>query len=570
MYFDALTAAAVADESREMCGGRVQQVVQISELELGFEIYAGRQRHYLFASAHPRHSRVHWCSEKLRRGVEQPSQLLLLLRKYVRGGRIAAVQNPEFERIVRFTIEGVEGRCTLVFEPMGRHANIILVDAGGMVMDAIKRVDAQMSRVRPILPHRPYTPPPPQDKLVPNDLTEWRLRTILDRADPAQLAWRVLVQGVAGVSPLLAREIVYRGVGRVPAQVQEMERISPLLDAFVDLTSCIWEHKWQPCVALQEGQVVAFAPYLLTHYAEREPVQTVSAAMERYDEVASGPGADVSDDAYAPAKERVYALLDDARRRVQTRRRALKGQLASEQALQDLRLSGEMILAYAHAIEPGQEALEAQVDWENSSTQPPMRIALDPQLTPVENAQAYFTRYEKAKSAAKDVPRLLARANMELAYLDQLVTDLDLASNWPEIDEVKEALIEAGYVSKKRKLQRGQPLRVVSEEGFLILVGRSARQNDQVTFRHSSPDDLWLHAVDVPGAHVIVKCEGRSVPEKTLRRAAGLAAYYSAQRGENRVVVAYTKRRYVRRIKGARPGLVTYTHHETVAVSPQR
>jgi predicted ribosome quality control (RQC) complex YloA/Tae2 family protein len=313
-------------------------------------------------------------------------------------------------------------------------------------------------------------------------------------------------------------------------------------------------------VAIEDGQVVAYAPYALTQYKDR--VSTgMSAAIERYYE------ATVGTDGYASAKAGVRALLDQARERGQARHSALERQWVPQETLEKLRVSGEMILAYAHAVQRGQRVLEAQVDFDA----PPIKIALDPQLSAVENAQAYFRRYEKSKSAAADVPEMLASVDLELAYLDQLATDLELASNRPEIEEVRSALIEAGLVRarpQKAKVQRGRPLRVVSADGIPILVGRSARQNDEITFRHAAPDDLWLHAVDVPGSHVIVQSGGRPVPERTLRRAASLAAHYSARRGENSVLVAYTRRRYVRRIKGGRPGMATYTREQTIRVAP--
>jgi predicted ribosome quality control (RQC) complex YloA/Tae2 family protein len=489
--------------------------------------------------------------------------LLLLLRKYVRGGRIISVRNPEFERILRLEIESIEGTFTLIVEAMGRHANVILVHADGTIMDAIKRVGPLLSRVRPVLPGRIYDPPPPQNKLNPTDLTELRLRELLDAADPTRPAWRVMVGEIRGVSPLLAKEVIYRATARVQTQADEIERISPLLDAFQDIMSGTWEHEWQPCIAMGDDQVIAFAPYPLTQYNETIPAG-ISTAINEYYAAITGR------DAYASAKARVHVLLDQARKRARAKRDAMERQLIPQETLEKLRVSGEMILAYAHAIQRGQKVLEAQVDFDA----PPLKIALDPRLTAVENAQAYFRRYEKSKSATADIPQLLAEVDMGLTYLDQLATDLELASNRPEIDEVKSALVKAGYVpqgkSRKSKAQQGQPLRVVSPDGMAILVGRSARQNDEITFRRAAPDDLWLHAVDVPGSHVIVKCEGQHVPDRTLRQAASLAAHYSARRGENSVLVAYTQRRHVRRIRGGNPGMVTYTHERTILVAPGR
>ena len=200
-------------------------------------------------------------------------------------------------------------------------------------------------------------------------------------------------------------------------------------------------------------------------------------------------------------------------------------------------------------------------------------VTLDPVLSPLENAQRYFEKYNKAKRALDDVPNLIRHAENDLQFLSQLETDLDLASNWPEIDEVQQALQAKGYWRGKTTGRiagggKSAPLRVVSHDGFVIWVGRNSRQNELVTFGKGSPQDLWLHAHGVAGAHVIVKVDGRQIPEAILDRAAALAAYYSAKRGEGSAIVDVTPRRYVRKIKGAAAGMVTYRNEETRTVSP--
>jgi len=594
MYFDALTTAALADQFRAFVGARVQRVVQVDEWTIGLELYrpglttedgerVPGQRIQVVASAHPQRSRVHLTRVKPRRGIDAPTPILLLLRKYVRGARLVGVEQPEFERILRLELlppgELAEqhDHVSLVVEAMGRHANVILVDGTERVMDAIKRVTSRMSRVRPITPRRPYTLPPAQEKLDPPDLNELRLGALFKDAKEGQPAWRALVRGVRAVSPLLAREVLYRATGRADTPIGELRNapLSPLLDAFHTLWMTLWERDWQPCVALEGGKVVAFAPYPLTLYETTEAADTISDAVDRYDQATTrfaddddGPQDGSAADAYASARARTQALLEQAQKRVSKRRRSLERQIVSEKDIERLRQSGEMILAYSYSVRPGDRQLEAQVDLNG----PPMVIALDPEFTAVENAQAYFARYEKAKSAAGEIPRLIARADLEAGYLGQLASDLRLAANRPEIDEVQTALQEAGYLPQQRgpRPQRGEPLRVQTDEGMLILVGRSARQNHELTFRRAAPEDLWLHAVDAPGSHVIIRSGGQPVPDAVLRRAAELAAYYSALRGESAVLVAYTPRRYVRPIRGARPGMVTYTHEQTLRVRPAR
>jgi len=307
--------------------------------------------------------------------------------------------------------------------------------------------------------------------------------------------------------------------------------------------------------------LIAFAPYPLTQYGDWEEIESISQAVEAYYEQMVGR------DAYAAARQGTREAILRARERVRRRQEALERSRVSQAQVEELHRKGEMILAYAHHIKPGQRELTASI----GPDEPPVLIELDPRLSPVENAQHYFKRYKKAKSGAGEIPALLQRAELEMRYLDQLETDLDLAANRPEIREVEACLAEAGYIKEERrrpKAGRSQPLAVNSKDGLLILVGRNSHQNEEVTIRQATPHDLWLHVRGAPGAHVIVKSGRQEVPEATLRQAAQLAAYYSQARGSTYVAVDYTERRYVRRIKGAGPGLVTYTQEKTIMVAP--
>jgi predicted ribosome quality control (RQC) complex YloA/Tae2 family protein len=564
MYFDALTMAAVADELREkILGGRVQKVLLPAPLSLGLEIYAHRERHYLLASAHAQAARVHLAGTKLRRGVEAATPLLLLLRKYARGAHIDRLEQPPFERVLRIGLDHHEHGCTtLVFEVMGRHSNIVLLDAGGVVMECVKRIGPEMSRYRTILPGQPYRPPPPQEKLPPGDLTELRLRYIVQALPPDVPLWRGLVQGLKGVSPLLAQEVAFRATGRTGTLAGEVERMSPLLAAIGDLLSLLESGHWQPSVVREEGEIAVFAPYPLTHRERHEFLDSISQAVEGYYAGAVG------EERYGFLRQSLRQAIAKGRERQQKKRGALQRSLAAREEIETLRQKGEWILAYATQIAQGQAELVVEL----GPGQPSLTITLDPRSSPVENAQRYFKDYRKAKAAADEVPALLEQVEWELRYLDQLETDLELASTQPEVQEVRLALSEAGYLKgekRRRRPPRSQPLTLRSPDGLTILVGKNSRQNEEVTFRRASAGDLWLHARGVPGAHVIIRSGRQKVPEATLRQAAGLAAYYSQAREATRVAVDYTQRRHVRRVKGARPGLVTYDHEQTIHVTPR-
>ncbi|MGC9335031.1 MAG: Rqc2 family fibronectin-binding protein, partial [Anaerolineae bacterium] len=462
-------------------------------------------------------------------------------------------------RILRLEFDHPEWGCSeLVVEIMGRHSNIILVDATGRVLDAVKRVTPEMSPVRPVLPNQAYTPPPPQPKLLPSDLTEYRLRQILAAHEPEGQLWQALVRGLVGMSPLLAREIAYRALGHPRTRLVQVQQLTPILEAILEMLAPVESGRWQPCVALEEGEPVAYAPYRVTHRGELQALPTISRAIEVYTAAAT------TADPYAAAKRPVRQAIAGARGRLEGRHAALTRSLAEAAEAEQWRQWGEWILAYAHTVTPGQSELVA-----DTGQGPPLHIPLDPQLSAADNAQAYFARYRKAQRAAEEVPRHLREVDLALRDLDQLDTDLDLASSRPEIEEVRTALIEAGHLKprkRRRGIQPSQPLSLASPDGLTILVGRNSRQNDEVTFRRAGGDDWWFHARGVPGAHVIVRAGGDRLPERTIRRAAELAAFFSRMRNEPDVLVDYTQRRYVRRIPGAAPGLVTYTQEQTIRV----
>jgi predicted ribosome quality control (RQC) complex YloA/Tae2 family protein len=564
--------ACIADELRgTILGGRVQQVLLPNNLSVGLEVYSRRRRHYLLASVHAELGGLFLASDKLRRGVDRETGLLLLLRKYARGATITAIDQPPFERVLRLEFDHPEwGWSVLVVEIMGRHSNIMLVSADGQVLDAVKRVGPHMSSKRPIFPGRPYTPPPPQAKLSPSDLTEYRLRQIVAAHEPDAQVWQVLVKGLRGVSPLLAREVAFRALGHPRARLHQVERLAPLLEAVRELMAPLADGEWQPTVVLEGDRPVVYAPYLLTHRGDPQVVPSLSQAIEAYTAATAGStvrlGATGSTDPYAAAKHPVREAIGRARARLERRRQALEASLEQAGQADRWRQWGEWILAYSHTIAPGQKQLVAEV-----GSGEPLNITLDPGKSAVDNAQTYFARYRKAQRAAKGGPARLNEVNLALQDLEQLETDLELASSRPEIDEVRAALAKAGYLTAKKRLAKAapsRPLSVTSPDGFAILVGRNSRQNDQVTFRRAKGDDWWFHARGVPGAHVIVRSQGRELPPDTVRRAAELAAYFSRLRGESRVAVDYTQRRYVRRVPGAAPGLVTYGQERTVRVAP--
>lgn len=548
-----------------LVGGRIQDVLAVDESGFGFEIYANRKRHYLYISVSSHTPRLHLVNDKLRRGLPQPTPLGLLLRRYVEGGTLVHLSQPSWERILHFDIEGPEGELTLVAEPMERRSNLLLL-RGDTILDCARRIGPQENRFRVSLPNQRYIPPPPQaHKLNPFDLTEAALANIFAKnEDPKAKVASLLSNHLLGFSPLLAREVVYRAFGDVKQKADESADIATLFRTLREFIAPLRNRDWQPGIAEpQEGRVEAFSPYPLSHIAGWRRLTTMSEALVAFYGAAVGP------DAYTEAKKPVFAGIQEGRARLKAKIASLERSLLDVDERDTLRQSGELILAYQYTLAPRQTELRAQYDPEG----PELIIPLDPQLTPLENAQYYFERYEKAKRALEGVPELLKAAQEELAYVEQLAIDLELASNWPEIDDVQQALLAKGYLQGKVKRVGGGgrtgPLRIATKDGYIIWVGRNSRQNELATFKYANPNDFWLHARDVPGAHVIIRDDGRRISQQLLEQAAAVAAYYSAKRHENAVIVDITRRKYVRKIKSAGPGMVTYRNERTMTVKPQ-
>lgn len=597
MNVDALTLAAICSELQPLVGGRVQRVVRPSSLSIAMEIYTGERRHLLL-SAETQQAALLVTEERPRRGTETASPLQLLLRKYVEGARVTSLTQTPYDRVVTLAFAGEHGSVVLVCELMGRLSNLVLVSADGTVLDAAKRVPASVNRYRTVLPGRPYTPPPPGDKLRPPDLTTDALAHAVAAAAEVPL-WRHLVDLVFGVSPTLAREIVHRAVGDAGHTDSLTE---PRCAEAVRVLQALWhmpeDGAWAPSVAWTSDSgldadarhALAVAPYALTHLGEYTAYKTMQEALAAFEAASAGPpevsatsARSGATDGYAGARQRVRGLVARACERQQARLTSLRDALVSADELESLRWRGAAILAVADRIAPGQDEVTVAPyvvsGLEEDRERDPVSIPLKARLSAAENAQEWFRQYRKRRDAVAQVPELIAQTEAQLAYLAQLDADADLAADRPALDQVEAALSEVGYTRTRQPSEGGrtarspsrrardasEPLREHAPDGTLVLVGRNSAQNQTVTFHLAGPDDLWLHAHGAPGAHVIVR-GGWAVSEETLAYAAGLAARHSAARHQPRVQVDCTTKRLVRPQKGARPGMVTYRSVRTLTV----
>ena len=420
---DTFTISALADELDDaIAAGRIQDVIDVDALGIGLEIYANRQRRYLYLSADPLHPRLHLVDAKLRRGLPRPTQLGLLLRRYIEGGIVGEISQPPWERLLEIEITTADASYRLIAELMPRRANVLLL-RDGLILDCLNRVGPDENRYRLSLPNHEYVPPPPiRGQLDPAQVTEGDLRSLLDSAEKASTQARRLLPGrILGLSPLLAKEIVFRASGAIDTKAFDIDSAA-FYAAFSEVRASLLQRQWQPGIGSVDGVPAAFSVFRLSQMDWRE-TDTVSAALQGYFGAISGI------DAYQEAKKPVQAAIDETRAKLRAKIASLQKGLRDDSELLRLRQSGELILAYQYALSDGQPELRAQYDLD----EPELLVTLDPKRSPLENAQEYFRRYEKAKSANEAVPRSHQRnaagTGLRRAIGERLGDRLELARN---------------------------------------------------------------------------------------------------------------------------------------------
>ena len=607
--YDVLTIAALVDELNETIGnGRIQRIGLFDARSVGAEIYAGGRRHYLLMSADDRNQRFHLTPEMPSLDPALRTPFGLLLRKYIRGGIILGIDQPPLERIAKVsiakrvelltrsadtsleqpvqddepegdtdpatdesdTVEGVR-YFTLYVELMGRHSNLILVDEEHRIVESAKRVTTAMSRVRRILPRLEYQPPPPPDRLDPRAITPELAERFLMEVAPETPLSRAFVTSFRGISPQMASEICFNVTGSTDVRLRDVgPSIAPALaEATLELLSPLGSTTWSPRTYREEtsdgaGAIVACSPVPMAHLAARYveiECESISSAVAAVEGV-SNPDIEGR---HLQRRQRLLAAVTSAREKAERRLVALANEVQRATEADHLRLAGETIYASLWQIAPGQR----QLDVEGAA------IALDPQLTAQENAQSYFERYRKAQSANAYLPQLEDETRTEIAYLDQLATLIAQAPGFSELEALAAEWGEQENPARasshpRRKSGPRRPPALTDDYGNVVYVGHSGPQNDLITFELAGPDDLWLHARGVPGSHVIVRqLSNAQEAQATVTAAAALAAWYSAARRGGSVEVDVAPRRHVRKLKGGKPGMVTYRNEDTIRVQPK-
>lgn len=572
MPLDAVCLQAVVEELRpQLLGLRIDKVQQPARDQV-ILLLRGNKRLLLNAGANAPRIQL---TEVAWDNPAEPPMFCMLLRKHLVGARVADITQPPLERLVRLELDitddfGQPGRRTLVLEAMGRRSNLILLDGEGRIIDCMRRVDADMSAARQVLPGLYYEPPASAGRLPVTEETEEGFREKLAAANPERQLDAFLLDSYFGISPLMARELAFRTEGETDRHIFELnaageDRFWKEIRGFV---STVQENNFTPICLKKEGHPAEFACLPILQYG-------AAMEMERY-----GSFSELLD-AFYEARERQERARQrgaDLIRTAVTARDRLRRKLALQekdyaatQNRNELRICGDLITSNLYRMERGKSKLTCENFYDESCAS--ITIQLDPLLTPQQNAAKYYKRYTKAKTAEKYLREQMDIARRDLEYLESVLEEIEHAETEQDFTDIRGELKDAGFLRKqgkgKKELKRvAKPREFRTASGFRVLVGRNNRQNDKLTLKDADHRDIWFHTQKIHGSHVILCTGGQPVDDDTIVEAAKLAAYYSRARESGNVPVDYTPVKNVKKPAGARPGMVVYSTCRTVNVTP--
>ncbi len=569
MALDGITIACIADElSRTILDGRIYKIAQPENDELLLTIKTGNGQYRLLISAGASLPFLYLTETNKPSPMTAPN-FCMLLRKHVQNGRITAIRQPGLERILMFDIEHLNElgdlcQKTLAVEIMGKHSNIIFLNDDHTVIDSIKRISGAVSSVREVLPGRDYFIPMTQEKYDPFTVKKEEFLTAM-AAKPMPVA-KAVYTTLTGFSPVMAEELLFRASidSSMPANTLSSELLLHLYNHFLWLMEAVSKKNFAANIVLKGDIPVEFAALPLTQYKDLDMLSnpSISYILETY---------------YAKKNTvtRIRQKSADLRKIVQTalERNVKKYELQRKQ-LKDTekkdtyKVYGELINTYGYGLPSGCKALEA----DNYYTNEAITIPLDETLTPAENAKKYFEKYNKLKRTLEAVGEQAAETQKEIEHLKSIATSLDIALLEEDLTEIKEELVECGYIRRKSHLKKvkvtSKPFHYLSSDGYHIYVGKNNYQNEELTFKFASGNDWWFHAKGTPGSHVIVKSNGEELSDRTFEEAASLAAYYSGGREQGKVEIDYAEKKHIRKPSGSKPGFVVYYTNYSLIASP--
>ncbi len=572
MAFDGIVIANLTRDIRDKLeGGKINKIAQPEKDELLFTIKNNRETLRLSISASASLPLIYFTETNKPSPLTAPN-FCMLLRKHIGSGKIVKVTQPGLERIIEFTIEHLDElgdlcQKRLIVELMGKHSNIIFCREDGTILDSIKHISSQVSSVREVLPGRPYFIPRTVEKSDPLSITEEAFTDLIGNT-PAPVQ-KALYQKLTGISPVIATELCHLSSldgDRSANELSDVE-LCHLYHRFSLMMEDVQNGNFHPNIIYQNSDPVEFASVPLTcyesHLYEFREFSSISTLLDAY---------------YAQKSvlTRIRQKSSDLRRIVQTalernykKYDLQQKQLRDTEKREKYKVYGELLITYGYELSGGEKELKCL----NYYTDEEIRIPLDPQLTAQENSQKYFSKYNKLKRTHEAMIEMLTETHQEINHLESISAALDIAVREEDLAPIKEELTEFGFIKKhgpagKKPRITSRPYHYISSDGFHIYVGKNNYQNEELTFKIADGGDWWFHAKGIPGSHVIVRTEGRKLPDRVFEEAGSLAAWYSKGRNNEKVEIDYIQRKHVKKAAGGAPGFVIYHTNYSMMAAP--
>ncbi len=573
MALDGAFLLAVKQELEPLVNGRIEKIYQPSKEEIVIGMRTREGSFKLLISASANSARIHITKSQIE-NPKVPPMFCMLLRKHLGSGRLTAVRQDGLERILFLDFETVNElgdvvTVTLAVEIMGKYSNLIVLNQNGRIIDSLKRVDDAMSRERIVLPGMTYEAPPREERLNFLIADEREMAEKIS-AQVGKSAAKCLISVFEGISPVLAREWIYRACSGEDITSEDFtpEIIGKITAEILRTRNDFFEgRKKYTVIRDNDGNFKDFCFTDIAQYGGLMQVSYCENACETLDSFYS------ERDRLARMKQRyqdLYRLLNNTYERILRRTENQRQELKISEERDILKLKGDLISANLYTLEKGMTKFTCQNFYDEAGAD--ITIELDPRLTPSQNMQKYYAGYRKADNAEKRLKIQIEQGENELKYIDSVSDALSRAQTENDVNELRAELAEQGYIraskAKQKPPKSAPPLEFTSPDGYTILVGRNNKQNDALTCKIAEKTDIWLHTKDITGSHVIIRAEGRDVPDDTILYAARLAAAHSKAKNSAQVPVDYVQARYVKKPAGSKPGMVIFTNNRTVYVKP--
>ena len=539
----------VAELAKILIGGRVDKITQQNKANFTITVRNFGQSHLLRISVAPQNPSIHLVQNSPE-NLPEPPTFCMVLRKNLEGGRIADIRQLELDRVIFIDVDsiGAGGKIqtvTLVAELIGKYSNLILV-CDGKIIDALKKIGTNSSRVRTVLPNQIYQLPPAQDKL---DIFSASIDEIVSRVESSTARLdKAVMNACQGFGPQTVSEVVHRA------------SLTNLRDALEKIRAAAQNPA--PSLVEVDGKVIALSAVTLTYLSGTvKTFATISEMLEAADELIGS---------YTPPdKEKFSRLVHNELRRATNKISVLETELAAAENADDWRIRADNLSTYRYNF---RDHADDSVTVKNiySETGDELAIPLDRRVTIAANVQNFYKKYDKLKRSTAHILDQISKCRDEIAYLESLEHALDASNSLAEIEEIRAELVDGGYLKENRKRtalsKKPEPYRFTAPDGTEILIGKNNAQNDRLTFKIAEPTDIWLHTKEITGSHVIIRCGGLEPSAETLLYAAHLAAKFSKAAGSSKVPVDYTLCKFVKKPSGAKPGFVIFTNQRTIFV----